>query len=121
VHAGDGNAVFEAHELGQHFCAGNDLNFSGVGFNDFRIALGDGGAGYDYRGTDDVVGVVAFIDGCAELGEAVSDGTTAEVGAGDLHAQAEKDFGDAAHADAADAYEVRVLGGCEHAGGDIQG
>ena len=52
---------------------------------------------------------MAFVDGGAELGEAVGDGAAAEVGAGDLHAKVEQDFGDAAHADAADSDEVDVL------------
>ena len=121
VHAGDGDAVFEPHELGQHFSAGNDLDFVGVGFDDFRIACRDGGAGDDHGSACNIGGVVALIDGSAELGEAVGNRAAAQVGAGDLHPHAEKDLGNAAHADAADTDEVRVLGGCEHAGGDIQG
>ena len=38
VHAGDGDAVFEAHELGQHFGALDDGDFAGAGLDDFRIA-----------------------------------------------------------------------------------
>ena len=44
----------------------------------------------------------------------VSDRTAAQIGAGDLHFQAQQDFGDAAHADAADADEMYVLRGREH-------
>ena len=116
VHAGDGDAVFEAHELGQHLGALNDGNLAGVGFEHFRIDGADGGAGDDDGGSGDVAGVVAFIDGGAQVGQAVGDRAAAQIGAGDLHAQVEQDLGDAAHADAADADEVRVLGGCEHGG-----
>ena len=37
VHAGDGDAVLEAHQLGQHLGALNDGNLAGVGLDDFRI------------------------------------------------------------------------------------
>jgi hypothetical protein len=52
---------------------------------------------------------MTFIDGGAQLGQPVGDRTAAQIGARDLHAQVEQNLGDAAHADAADADEVRVL------------
>ena len=74
----------------------------------------DRGAGDDDRGSGDVGGVVALVDGCAHLGEAVGHRPAAQIGAGDLDAEVEQNLGDAAHADAADADEVRVLGGGKH-------
>ena len=82
----------------------------------FRIGGADRGAGDDDGGSGDVAGLVALIDGGAQLGQAIGDGAAAQIGARDLHAQVEQDLGDAAHADAADANEVRVLGGGEHLG-----
>jgi len=52
---------------------------------------------------------VSFGNSTAHGVEAVGDGAAAEVRAGDAHADGEEDFGDAAHADAANAYEVDVL------------
>ena len=43
-------------------------------------------------------------------------GAAPQIGAGDLHAQVEQNLGNAAHADAADADEVRVLRGGKHRG-----
>ena len=68
VHSGDGDAVLEAHELGQHLGALNDGNLAGAGLDDFRIGGADGGAGDDDGGSGDVGGVVAFVDCCAESG-----------------------------------------------------
>ena len=116
VHAGDGDAVLEPHEFGQHLRALDDGNLARVGFDDFRIGGADRGAGDDHGGSGDVAGLVAFVDGGAQLRQAIGDRTAAQIGAGDLHAEVEQDLGDAAHADAADANEVRVLGGGEHGG-----
>ena len=57
---------------------------------------------------------MAFINGGAKQGEPVGDRAAAEIGAGDFHVEAEEDFGNTAHADAADTDEVRVLAGGEH-------
>jgi hypothetical protein len=108
VHAGDGDAVFEAHELGEHFGALDDGDFAGAGFEDFRITSAETAELVTTTcAVADVGGVVALVDGRAELGEAVGDGAAAQVGAGDLHAQGEEDFGDAAHADAADGWPMK--------------
>ena len=53
--------------------------------------------------------LVPLINGRAQLSQAICHRAAAQVGAGDLHAQAKQDLGDAAHADSADADEVRVL------------
>ena len=63
----------------------------------------------DDRGSGDVGRIMAFVDRCAHLGEAVGDRTASQIGARDLEAKVEQDLGDAAHADSADADEVRVL------------
>jgi len=114
VHAGDGDAVFEAHEFGEHFGALDDGDFAGVCFEDFWVEGTDGGAGDDNCGVADVGGCVALVDGGAEGGESIGNGSAAKVRAGDGDAEVEEDFGDTAHADSADADEVRVLGCCEH-------
>ena len=54
VHAGDGDAVFEAHQLGEHLGALDDGNLAGVGFDNFRVRRADRGAGDDDRGSGDV-------------------------------------------------------------------
>ena len=56
-----------------------------------------------------MAGFVPFVDGGAQLGEPIGNGATTQIGAGDPQAHVEQDLGDAAHADSADADEVRVL------------
>ena len=114
VHAGDGDAVLEAHQFGQHFGALDDGNFARARFQHFGIGGIDRGTGHHHRGPLDMGGLVAFIDHGAQLGEAIGDGAAAQVGTGDFHFLVEQDLGDAAHADAADANEMGVLGSGEH-------
>ena len=47
MHAGDGDSVFEAHQLGQHFGAGNHGDVEGLGRNNFRVVAGHGRTGDD--------------------------------------------------------------------------
>ena len=109
MHAGDGDAVFEAHELGEHLGTLDYGDFAGPGFFDLRIVIADGGAGDYDCGVTDVAALVALVDGGSQLRETVGDGAAAQVGAGDAHAHGQQNLGDAAHADSADANEVNVL------------
>jgi len=38
VGAGNGDAVFQAHQFGEHFSAGDDGDFAFVGFDDFGFS-----------------------------------------------------------------------------------
>ena len=114
MHAGDGDTVLEAHELGEHLGAGDDGRFASAGFEDLGVVGGDGGAGDDDVTSRGVGGGMAEIHGSAQVLEALSDGGGAEVGAGDRVAHGEQDFGDAAHTDAADTDKVNQLGRGEH-------
>ena len=69
VRAGDGDAVFQAHQFGQHFRARNDGNFQPVRFDDFGIVAANGrGDHHDVRAVH-VFGLMAFENlrarGCA--------------------------------------------------------
>ncbi len=109
MHAGNGDAVFEPHQLRQHFGTLNHRNLAGTRFHDFRIIRRDCRTGHDDRGARDVGGLVAFIDGCAQLSQAIGHRAATQIGAGDTKAHIQQDFGDTAHADSADTNEVRVL------------
>src|SRR5207244_3368845 len=107
VAAGDGHALLEAHQLGQHLGAGDDGDAAGAGGADLGVRLAHG-AGGDHH--VDVVGEVAFAvadgDAAAQLRQAAGDVALFQVGAADAIAQVEQQLGDAAHADAADPDEV---------------
>ena len=119
MHAGDGDAVFEAHQLGQHLRALDDGNLAGVGLYHLGIGSADRRTGDHDRGPGYVPGVMAFINCRPQLRKPVGHRTAAQIGARDLHLQAEQNLRNPAHADAADADEVRVLGGGEHGGAKL--
>jgi len=53
---------------------------------------------------------MAFVNGGAELGQAIGDRRQLQVGAGNGVTQVEQHFGDAAHPDSSDPREVQVAG-----------
>ena len=114
VHAGDGDAVLQPHQLGQHFGALNHRNVQLVGFGDFGILRGNRGTGDHHFGAGDVFGAMSLKDRGAQTGQPLRHGGTLQVGAGNFVAEIEQHLGNAAHADAADAYEMNALNFCEH-------
>ena len=109
MHSGNGDAVFEAHQLGQHLGALNDLNLALARLQDFRIRSRHRRAGHNHRCVNYILRIVAFVDCRAKLGESIGHRTAAQIGTGDLDTEAQQNLGDAAHADAAYPDEVRVL------------
>ena len=83
VRAGHGDSVFQPHQLGQHFGAGNDRYFLFVRFDDLGIVRSHGGGGYDDVRAFDVGAFVTLIDGRAEILEALGDRGRLGVRAGD--------------------------------------
>jgi hypothetical protein len=79
VHPGDGDRVFEAHQLGQHLRALDDGNLSGVSLDDLGIGLADRGAGHDHRGARHVPCLMAFIDRGAQLRQPVGHRAAAQI------------------------------------------
>ncbi len=61
-----------------------------------------------------MAGFVAFIHNGAELREPLRHRRAAQIGTRNFHVLIEQNFGDAAHADSADANEMRVLRGGKH-------
>ena len=68
MHAGNGDAVFQAHQFGQHFRARDDRKMLGAGGGDFRVVRLDGGAGDHNVSASDVFSAVAFKGDGAEIG-----------------------------------------------------
>ena len=80
-----------------------------AGLGDFGIVGGDGGTGDHDFGAGDVLGACAPRRCGAQRRQALRDGGGLQIGAGDLVAEVQQDLGNAAHADAADAYEMDAL------------
>src|SRR5215471_1059553 len=112
--AGDGDAVLEAHELGQQFAARDYGNLKAASLLHFGVLLIDGGTDHQARGSLQIRGGVALEDTGAHRGEAVGNRRELRVGARDAVAEIEQHFGDAAHADSTDAREMQMLGTEKH-------
>ena len=107
--AGDGDAVFQAHEFRQHLGARNHRNLVLVRFVNFGIVRFDRRRGHHHVRVIDVAGLVAVEDRGAEILQAFRDRRRLGVGTGDGIAQRQQYFGDAAHADSANAYQMNAL------------
>ena len=114
VAAGDGDAVLQAHQLGQQFAARDHGDLQAARFLHLGVLFIDGGTDHQGARAGDVGRGVAFEDTGAHGGQALGDRRQLHVGAGDLVAQIEQHLGDAAHADAADSREMQVLGSKKH-------
>src|SRR3954468_21442169 len=81
---------------------------------DLRISRVNGGADDHDVGTFHVVRSMPVEDDCAEALQPRGHGRGPEVAAGNTIAERQQNFGDATHADSADAYEMYALQFCEH-------
>mmetsp|Transcript_29190 Transcript_29190/g.56407 ORF Transcript_29190/g.56407 Transcript_29190/m.56407 type:complete len:504 (-) Transcript_29190:2619-4130(-) len=104
--ARDGDVGFEAHEFCQHLSPAHDGQATGAGGVQFGIAGLDGRRDHDDLGVFDILRALPFENQRAEISQTIGDFGALEVGA--LHdiAVVEQHFGDARHADAADADKV---------------
>ena len=107
--------VLQAHQLSQHLTAGNQRDLQLSRFQDFRVVGRHGRAGDHQVGAAHLLGPVPFEHPSAQLVQAGGDRRAPQVGAADaIRPQRQQDFGDAAHADAADTDEVNALRLKEH-------
>ena len=106
VRAGDGDAAFQPHQLGQHLGAPHHRQALRARGDQFGIVALDGGGHHHHVGAVEVLGLVADGDLDALVAQALDVGAVGDVRA--VHGVAEigQHLGDAAHADAADADEV---------------
>ena len=108
VRAGDGDAAAEAHQFGQHLGARHDRDALRARLHQFGIVALDRARHHDAVGTEHVGRGVAAMHGGAELREPARDGVVGGVRARHLVAERAQHFGNAAHADAADADEMHA-------------
>ena len=108
VRAGHGDAAAEAHQLGEHFRARHDRDALRARLDQFGVVGLDRAGHHDAIGADDVRRGVAAMDAGAQRRQPARGRVVGVVGAGHLVAERAQHFGDAAHADAADADEMHA-------------
>ena len=109
VAAGDGDAEFQAHQLGQQLAARDHGKPEAARFDDFRIVGPHRGADDHRLRAGDIRRRVAFVNHRSARRQTFGDGRELQVGSADRIAQFEQHFGQSAHADSADADEVDRL------------
>src|SRR5437667_165332 len=114
VRAGNGNAVLESHQLGQHLCAPNGRDGAMASGLDLHVVGGHGGRIDDDVGALHVAGLVPREHLDAQPLEALDRLVALQIRAGHAVAQVGPDLGDARHPDAADADEVDLLVALKH-------
>ena len=101
--AGDRHALLEAHQFGEHFGAADDRQALCARRGEFGIVALDGGRDDDDGGLAEVGRIMADEDAGALVAQPFDVGVVAGVRALHPIALIEQHFGDARHADAADA------------------
>ena len=109
MRAGDGDAVLQAHQLGQHLGARDDRDLPAPRLGHLRVVGLDGAReDHDVRALD-VLRRVAQVDLSPPSSSSRRVAAPArEIRAGDPVAQVQQDLGDAAHPDAADPDEMHL-------------
>ena len=108
VRTGNGHALAQAHQLGQHLGTGDDGDIAAARFHHFGVVLGDGRGFDQHLHVAHVLGRMAHGDAGPKTAQMLDHGRIAHVRARDVIAQVEQDLGDAAHAGAADAHHVNL-------------
>ena len=106
VGAGDGDALLQPHQLGEHFGPPHHRNAPRPRRRQLGIVALDRGRDDDHRRLAEMRGVMADEDGRAVLAQPLDVGVVAGVRALHLVAEIDQHLGDAGHADAADADEM---------------
>ena len=109
VRARNGDAAAQAHEFGKHHRARYDGDAEFARRNDFRIVVLDGRRDHHGVCAANVALVVTERDARAEALQPLGDGALGDVRAAHDVPEIEEHLGDAAHACAADADEVKMI------------
>ncbi|MPL96742.1 hypothetical protein SDC9_42924 [bioreactor metagenome] len=105
--AGDRDVRLQPHQLGQHLGAAHHRQLAPARLLELGVALLDRRGDHHHRDVvGDVLGALTLVEGGAQLDQPVGDLRGLRVRALHLVAERHQHFGDARHADAADADEV---------------
>ena len=106
VRSGDSDAAFQPHEFREHFGAPHDRQALGARGDKLGIVALDRGGNDHHVGAVDIFSLVPDRDFHALVAQSLDVGAIGDVGTGHAVAEIGQDFGNAAHANAADADEV---------------
>ena len=113
MHAGNGDAVLQSHQLGEHLRALDNRDVQAMGFGDFRIFSRDGGTGDNHLGPRNVFGTMTLKRHRTQAGEPMRDRRRLQIGARNLESEIDQHLGNPAHADAANPHEMYTLQLCK--------
>ena len=106
VGAGNGHALPQAHELGQHFRTGDNGDIAPTGLHQFRVVLTDGRGFNQHLHIADIFRRVAQSDVRAQIPQMAHHGRIGHIRPRDRVPLVKQHFRNAAHARAADAHHV---------------
>ena len=109
MHAGDGYAVFQPHQLSKHFRSLDDRDFALVGFQNFRVVARDGGTGHDDVGRSHLFGCVPDENDCPKRLQAIRCSRSPNIRSRDRKANGKQDLGNTAHTDATNSNKMNAL------------
>src|SRR5580658_5715431 len=109
MRACDCDAVFQPHQFGQHLGARNHGDFQPIRLNHLNVVGPHSGRDHHDVRAVHVFRLMAFSNRGAEIPQPLRDGRNLQVGAGNGVARGKQNFGDAAHAAAANSDEMDAL------------
>ena len=118
--AGDGDALFQAHQLGQHLCTRHNRDTRFTCGDHFRVICLHGSGNDNRVCANDVGCLMAEQNLGTERAQALGCRTGLQVGTADTIAKVQQHFGDAAHTRATDADKVQMMNLVFHAASSSQ-
>ena len=93
MRTGNGDALPQTHQLGQHFGTGDYGNITAAGFNKLWIFIVDGGGLHKNLNIPHVFRCMAHCNVCAKVAQMTHNGRITHVRAGNFVALIEKNLG----------------------------
>src|SRR5579859_2134172 len=121
MHARNRDAIFEPHELRQHFRPLDDGDFALPCLDHFRVLLIDRGASDHDPRANYIGGGVTFKNGRAQAHQSAGDAGLPKIGSGNGVAHVQQNLSYSAHPDPANSNEMNTLRLGEHSWGRKRG
>ena len=109
MHTCNRNPIFQAHQFRQHFCTPDHRDVLSPGLQHLGVRRADRGTHHHDFSNGGILFLVTFVNHRSQTREPLRYRTRLHIGAGNLIAKVQQHLGNAAHADAANAYEMNAL------------